>query len=218
MQNGTLLQPDKPATPIDAMFSRALPYAPAGEVWQTHTTIGGRTWRYVLAVDLRAAFPLARTHLWPPPRADESYMVMGWHSRHECGSWSGAGSGSGCAELWPAQREFFQLRTAPIGDEHGFDLQVIAPIWWGLSGRGVALLGETAKITSVSPQRFAAVAASGGDGDALAVELRGAPGERVGLHFCTFQSRSAPAVRHNMLVEIGLGGRVSVTLPSLQRS
>ena len=37
--NGTLLQPDKPATPIDAMFSPSAPFRPPGEVWQTHTRI-----------------------------------------------------------------------------------------------------------------------------------------------------------------------------------
>eukprot|EP01052_Picozoa_sp_SAG31_P016505 SAG31_NODE_1095_length_9928_cov_5.441042_8_plen_1013_part_00 len=218
--HGELLHADKPATPIDAMFSPHHPYRPSGEVWQTHVEFEGLgIWRYVLAIDVDDAWPMQRAHLWPATpqtrSSNRGEMVMRWHDRHLCGH------GPGCATRWPADSAPLQLRTdkpqpLPSGQQnHGFDLLVLAPIIWSTSGRGIALLGEVAKITSVSRARFRNVttAISGESSALLSIELGGAPLEFVEVAFVTFLNEGAEPIQQTKLLQLDATGGCLATLP-----
>lgn len=52
--NGRLLQPDRPATAIDAQFVKLAfkKGGPSGEVWSTESTVGGVCFGIVLAAQL----------------------------------------------------------------------------------------------------------------------------------------------------------------------
>lgn len=191
--NGTLLQPDKPATPIDAMFSQSALVRPPGEVWQAHTKLDAVTvgtsnaqveqavlWRYVLGVD--TVYSLHQEQLWPPnPNRDT--VVVSWHSRHACVTTTT--SSTTCVQRRNATQSY-ELATAPMVDlEHGFDLLVFAPIIWTSSGRGIALLGELSKIVTVSEARFGQSVAIYPNGS-MGVLLRGAPREELRLNYLLY--------------------------------
>ena len=138
--NGTLLQPDKPATPIDAMFSPSAPFQPPGELWQTHTKLqtvsasnvdAGQEhmlWRYLLGVDTN--YNVRQAHLWPPDPSARDTVAVSWHSRHACV----VSTASTCGQRWGAT-EAYELVTAPmVALEHGFDFVVVAQIVWSASG------------------------------------------------------------------------------------
>ena len=210
--NGTLLQPDKPSTPIDAMFSPSPPFRPPGEVWQTHTRLidnGDGTevlWRFVLAVDTQ--FSLRHDDLWPADAQARDSLAVSWHTRHRCGEEVQSRSGqSECARRWNASSTY-KLRTSPMVDlEHGFDFVVSAPILWSSSGRGISFLGELSKIVTVSSARFGQQIRCERDGT-LTMQLRGAPGEQVELTYAVFANEKATAVYHRRrfaLDESGLG-------------
>jgi hypothetical protein len=218
--HGELLHPDKPATPIDAMFSPHRPYRPDGEVWQTHTEVGGYIWRYVLAIDVNDAWPLQRMHLWPQATAanrsshTSGEMVMHWHDRHLCGR------GPGCATHWPAESAPLQLHTdqpqppLPSGQhDHAFDLLVLAPIIWTPSGRGIALLGEAAKITSVARARFRKITVATGSSALLSIELAGAAFEFCEIAFVTFLDEGAEPIQQTKLLRLDATGGCLATLP-----
>jgi hypothetical protein len=210
--NGTLLQPDKPSTPIDAMFSPSAPFRPPGEISQTHTRLtsvgggGDMVWRYVLAVD--TDYPLHQDDLWPADARPRDSLAVSWHTRHHCGEEALSRTGqSKCAERWNASSAY-QLQTSPmVALEHGFDLLMSAPIMWSSSGRGISLLGELSKIVAVSSARFGQELALQHDGT-LALKLRGAPREQVELTYAGFEHKGAAAVYHRQLVALddhGLG-------------
>jgi hypothetical protein len=54
-EDGLLLKPDKPATPIDRTFT---PYSPPAEVWETYSAKGGRRWHYLFIFDQKEDFEL----------------------------------------------------------------------------------------------------------------------------------------------------------------
>ena len=209
-QNGSLLHADKPATPIDAMFSPSSPYRPAGEIWQTHSRHGELLWRYVLAVDVNESFAMHTQHLWPAKVDNTSSsrtMVMSWHSRHLC-----AGADAGCARLWEGAKGPFPVQTSSeSAGENGFELLVIAPAVFTTSGEGIALLGEPSKVVSVSGNRFSGMARTD---TGLQFELHGAPGEAVHLSFVTFATPTAAAVQHMRSVLLDERGVSAVTLPA----
>lgn len=216
-QDGSLLHADKPATPIDAMFSPSAPFRPAGEIWQTHVRLGDWLWRYVLAVDVNESFALHTQHLWPPGNATASSrddmltsaVVMPWHSRHAC-----AGV-TGCVRPWEASKLFSVQTGSEFSGrgENGFDLLVVAPTVWTAAGHGIALLGETAKVVSVSGNRFFDMARTE---SGLGFELRGAPGETVHLSFVTFATPTAAGVQRTRSVRLGERGTSErVVLPDM---
>jgi hypothetical protein len=205
--NGTLLQPDKPATPIDAMFSPTAPFRPEGEVWQTHTQLGSGAeevmWRYVVGID--TSYELHHDQLWPRGHAHDT-LVLPWHTRYECND-TRLDTPTGCIIRWD-WHDTFSLHTTPMQQEleHGFDMIVVAPIMWSASGKGIALLGELSKIVSVSSSRFAHMALQ--SNGTLHMELQGAPHEQVYLVYYTFENREdatgARRIRSLVLGECGL--------------
>lgn len=201
--NGTLLHPDKPATPIDAMFSALSPSRPPGEVWQTHTSInisagGTLLWRYILGVDTH--FTLRHEHLWPTDIFARDTVGLSWRARQQS-----------CGERWNMSG-VYELQTAPMsGLEHGFDLVTVAPIVWTRGGKGVSLIGEADKYVSVSRARFGQRMVVHSNGT-LGLRLRGAPNESVCLVYVVFShGGDEGACRREMFV-LGDDGALDVLL------
>ena len=106
-----------------------------------------------------------------------------------------------------------ELRTAPmVGLEHGFDLIVVAPIMWTGSGSGIALLGELAKIVTVSSARFGSSLTLHPNGT-LGIALRGAPHEQVELAYVVYGHRGdmSGSCRRRSFV-LGAEGLLGVTV------
>jgi hypothetical protein len=230
--NGTLLQPDKPSTPIDAMFAASSSAdLPVGEIWQTHARIGSLVWRYISAVDVSEPYSLRRAHVWPADQdAHLDTLVMPWHSRQACSTATpptttarNTSLPDGCARFWSGSggsaatgsnvsSDALEVQTTPmVGLEHGFDLFVVAPIARSVDGRGVALLGEIGKIVSVSSNRFADAAT---DATGMAVVLNGGAHEVVDIVWYTFRGRrDATCTRHTQRLELDRTGNTTAHLP-----
>lgn len=182
--DGVLLKPDRPAFPLDAMFlPHARPYTVATEV-----DVPGAG-RYALV----AGFHLARAH---PDRtaADEVFALVSYDGVDPGAMfpWPDAVSDwslDPAAELGldDAPRVALDWRTGTVtpldGDPidlpsapgcYDWTYVVLAPVL----DNGLALLGETAKYVPVADRRIRKVATRG---DAVIVDLLGAPGETVVL-------------------------------------
>lgn len=158
--DGTLLQPSRPATPIDAMF---LPGWPSGaRVWHTPSFAAGaslasRWWATVLAIDVATPLGVAATDLSPPPTGPYVYAL-----------WSPGVSAmaAACADGAPAARCVapFGAGAPPLTIQTGgeaadyskpHEVYSLAPVY----PNGYALVGELGKVTRVSVQRFLALVA-----------------------------------------------------------
>lgn len=165
MEDGTLLQPDAPATALDAQL-RQLAFGrggPRGEVWSTRTLVGGVAYQQLLVAQLEASYALDTVAEWPaaseggPPRP----MVVVSNA-----------AGGPVATALPLGRT---LPLSPCG-RADFELLLASPVL----ANGWAVLGELGKFVPVSAARFAAIRAVG---DSVEVELRGVPKEVVQLSF-----------------------------------
>ena len=223
--NGTLLQTDKPATPIDDMFSFAPPSKPAGmgEVWQTHTRVGSMLWRYIVAIDVNELYLLQQHQLWPRGESVEGSMVVGWHARYRCAaSTSGRKNGvnssvttlpDGCGEWW-GDSSAFKVATGPMaGLEHGYDMLLVAPVVRNADGYGIVLLGEPSKIVSVSGSRFLSAIV---DRAGMHVTVAGAANETVSLLWYTVSNatvlQNAEVRRHSLNLALPQAGVATASL------
>ena len=158
--DGLLLQPDRPATPIDAnILARVAPGArgPGGVVLSTYSDLSGQRWTYILAVGV-PPYQLRTAEVGLPA------STLG-HVAVEANTTSVA-------------RPFDEKSALPLRSlgEWDFQLWTIAP----RSSNGWALLGEAAtKWVGVSRRRFVSVAEATGGG--LLVHCRGVGGERIQL-------------------------------------
>lgn len=158
--DGLLLQPDRPATPIDGnILSRVSPGAagPSGVVLSTHSDVSGLRWTYVLAV--RVPTYQLRPHEVALQRSNYGRVAVEANTTGEA-------------------RPFDEANPLPLRSlgESDFQLWTVAP----RSSNGWALLGEVAsKWVGVSRRRFTSVVedATGG----LLVGCRGAAGEQISL-------------------------------------
>eukprot|EP00039_Didymoeca_costata_P022263 m.4153 g.4153 ORF g.4153 m.4153 type:complete len:922 (-) comp2906_c0_seq1:25-2790(-) len=179
---GKLLQPTKPATPIDAMYSPEPPFCPSGEIWQTHTQIGSISWHYILAVDVNPGYSLTREHLYPQPNTQD-YALVHWRDRESCTS-------SSCFSLWRANQSLDVITPGhPTTPDHAYDLilaaPLLAPSTLGSSTPSIALLGELDKVTSVSTWRFPNITVTN---QGVTVTMQGAPDEHVDVYYIVFNS------------------------------
>ena len=161
MTNGTLLQPDRPATPIDASILAMVSGGTLrGTVWSTGSHISAAEYTYVLAAETGLAnltsddlgLEASTQYLAVEAKATPATLVDG-------------------SALVPVSV------ATPLGvnSSKASDFQV-----WTISPTlpsGWTLLGEaTSKWVPVSGDRFVGVTATA---SSLKVDLRGAPGEEV---------------------------------------
>jgi hypothetical protein len=151
---------------------------PLGEVYSTHATVSGLTWRYVVGVQLSSDYNVTTRDLAISGAASYvSYQydeaVPGFRPRTASDVLPVAGASAvllraSMDEMCATGPDFgVQTRCFP------FQLHAVAPV----APNGWALTGETGKFVPVSNQRIASIAALAGGGFAL--ELKGAPGEEV---------------------------------------
>lgn len=179
--DGTLLQPSRPATPLDASFYPAR--APAGRITQAPSFIdaGGApgAWPWyvsILAVNVAAPFALLPSDLSPQPPSAARMVAVNWARGYAAiaAACADGADAAGCAVPFSA--------AAPLRIETGgenpdrskpHDIFSLAP----LLDNGYALLGELDKFVRVSLQRFARVVADapGVPVPNLVLELRGFP-------------------------------------------
>ena len=148
--SGTLLQPSRPATTIDACFYQAAFGGSAGPVaakprnypvWSTHTLVSGIKFAHVLAIELDQSFPITPGML--PVDVDAAAHVLYMQ-------WTGFGAASNITAA-----EFSAKAPIKLTSCGGLDFQVhhIVPVF----PNGVALLGEPHKWVPISVARFRAV-------------------------------------------------------------
>ncbi|KAJ1458189.1 hypothetical protein M885DRAFT_95114 [Pelagophyceae sp. CCMP2097] len=195
--DGKLLQPDAPATTLDAaLFARArLPGADAnlaaGELWGASAVVAGLHFRQVLAAETVALTLTPRVVYGgaaapPPPHGAVAFEANA----------TGA----------PVVFDEAHPLVLPATDAFSFQLWTFAP----LLGNGWALLGETAKWVTASNDRIVDVAYDGGG---VAVVVRGQPGERVTLHFLPPASPGRATLAATCTV--AESGVVKMTVPDL---
>lgn len=206
--DGTLLQPDKPLTPLDWTLwpdlatpliqfedctGGAFPCRP--QLLQTHTALvaaDGETrlqWHHVVAVAVRA-YPLSIADFWPalPLPTNWSYAIVRRTGLgHACHDGAPAFAPGGCAtsSVCPGPGGGICLPVADTGV--GFWDAANLHLAWALylfaprTPDGWALFGELDKYNPAAAARLASVdlAPAGGG---LAVLVTGAPGETVSLY------------------------------------
>ena len=186
------------------------PQGPLGEIYSTHATVSGMTWRYVVGVQLAARRNITVRDLaitLGTSEATPSDMVA--ETTHVSYRYDEAAPGfepQRAEELRPVTADGVVLELHASSNEmctvyaggstsgdtrvqtrcFPFELHAIAP----LASNGWVLLGETGKFVPVSAQRLASVTALPGGGFEL--ELLGAPSEVVRMGAADVRGGSAP--------------------------
>jgi hypothetical protein len=199
---GTLLQPSRPATAIDACFFQAafgssrrsdkvsaaasvgpIPNKPKNyPVWSTHTAIAvsekGRTtmraWTHVFALHLKKPFGVLPSHLPLDVDTTNTPLMIQWTG------W-GASSNVTLGGIFGPRNPI----KLPACAAHDFQLHHAAPVFL-FGTRGIALLGEPAKWVPVASRRIASVTVyhpAPISSSSLDVVVTGDPGEEVELAF-----------------------------------
>jgi hypothetical protein len=170
MANGTLLQPGRALTAIDAVFLGMAftddAARPNGVVMTTDSEIGGHRWGLVLAAELKVAYELPVSTIFS---ADSSMPAPAEHVVVESNFTMNS---TAKVHIVPRGGTFL----LPVSDKVNFTLHSLAPV----SVSGWALLGELSKWVPVSAARFKAVATSGGVPTA---KIAGMEGEVVAVSF-----------------------------------
>ena len=162
------------------------PQGPLGEVYSTHATVGGSTWRYVVGVQLAADYNVTRHDLAlgnDPSTGTGEYVSYRYDASApgfrppSTEDLVAAAAGrvltlkAGTEEMCKTAPDFgVTTRCFP------FELFAVAPV----ASNGWVLTGETGKFIPVSNQRLASVDAlprSAGGG--FSVSIKGEPGESV---------------------------------------
>jgi hypothetical protein len=174
--DGLIIQPDRPASYIDAMFddttilgantiwSHNTGQHPArGHVWSTHVAINATVTYFVLSIDIKIPYQLSALDLYPPPCMmhqveckSNAMVVYRWGNR--CVNGTDDAVRSGCVTIAEDANRLATLITNDRGvavknDTHTFDLHQFAPIL----SNGWVLLGDLQKYVSVSSKRFASI-------------------------------------------------------------
>ena len=180
MANGTLLQPDRAATAIDAVFhgmaftAESSPTPPEGVVMATESVVGGgggqQRWGLVVAAELKSAYNLAPSAVFSVSDEDASSLA----EEYAVVESNFTRNDSAADVRVVARASTFPL---PASDKVNFTVHAFAPI---SSPSGWALLGELSKWVPVSAARFKGVTAQGND---LTAEVAGAEGETVSVSF-----------------------------------
>ena len=189
-EDGTLLKPSWPLTPIDSYFSaRAGMQAvgPKGELYATYTTLPGQdkagsdaySVGHILAMDLQNSYTLSLPTELPSPARPSNSAETSYFT------WATNTSACGSAAAPTVTRGAISLEVSACGKS---DFQVLhaAPEVICATHEGAAtqwgLLGEAGKWVPVSPQRFRDVGCISGTAG-FAVTVVGTPEEKVTVRF-----------------------------------
>jgi hypothetical protein len=221
-QNGTLLQPSFPLTPVEDLLTglQGTLDVKSGHVWATFTAVPGGTGPWFTALSysygvVQPPYPLLPRHLAP---------LIDWEQQQGAGCAppsnpsdfasfpSGAflGAGNALCGSWVAWDRAHPAVAAPFSDAAPIQLP-LAPLslaQWNVAPvvDGLAFLGEEGKVAAVSSFRFSSIASVGG---AATVALRGAPGEAVTLLWA-----AAPGFAiARKTVALGGDGTAAATVP-----
>ena len=187
------------------------PQGPLGEVYSTHVTISGMTWRYVVGVQLSADFNISASDMAIRPAGvtddagefDDADVAVAAVA-HVSYKFDDATTfkpmtsadlapfgGASDAKLTLRRSDGELCETAPrfkiTTKCFPFQWHAIAPV---AASNGWALTGEVGKFMPVSSQRIASVAAVAGGG--FSVELKGAVGEVVEMGAADVNGGKAP--------------------------
>ena len=159
--DGTLLQPSRPATPIDASFLPGWPSA--ARIWHAPSYaagaegLAGLWWSTVLAIDVAEPLPLTAADLSPPPVGPYVYVPWSPGVAALAVACADGAPADGCVGSFGEGAPPLVVQTGGEGADASkpHELYSLAPVYTN----GYALLGELGKVTRVSVQRFIAVAA-----------------------------------------------------------
>lgn len=158
--DGTLLQPSRPATPVDASFLPGWPSA--ARIWHAPSFaagagLAGRWWSTVLAIDVAAPLSLTAADLSPPPVGPYVYVPWSPGAAALAVACADGAPAAGCVGSFGEGAPPLVVQTGGEGADASkpHELYSLAPVY----ANGYALLGELGKVTRVSMQRFVAVAA-----------------------------------------------------------
>ena len=229
--DGTLLQPDKPLTPLDwsifpdgeqrIAFADCAVQGPHNQwpcrpqLLQTHTAVSGLQWHHIVAVAVDA-YALSLADLWPAPPPQQ----LGWHYavvrrsvlEHGCVEGAPAFGPGGCATstVCPGGDSDTNSTCFPVIDTKvGFWDVANLHIAWAqyllapCSPEGWCLLGEMGKYNPASKQRLQTVAFGPGG---VTATVAGVKDENVELFAITPHHRIAVAK-----VIIGADGHAQAT-------
>ncbi len=208
--DGLLLKPDRPATPIDAMF---LPHS-RPFITKTYSRRDGiGKWTYLAAYHFARRHPdrRLRDRLFASLTYDGNEMSRFFVYPNRVTDWR-VNLERDLGTRGPVVVYNWRTQTAAVADnafdlpkiEHlyDFDYLVLAPIF----ANGLALIGETGKFVTVADKRFARIEI--GDED-IALLVIGVPGETISLS--AFDTRSQNMIAP-VSVTIGPEGIASATI------
>lgn len=182
-KDGTLLQPTRPATTIDACLLQAA-FGSGGPVpnrdrvypvMSTHTIVSGVKWAHVLSIELNQTFMLKPSHLPLDLTSSQQYVA-----------WKGYGSSSNVTVLGKFTASTpIELRPNNAGC---FNLIHAAPV----HSNNYVFLGEPEKWVPIAVARVKTVEASSSD---IRVVISGDGGEIVTLVFAHADSYELTLVK-----------------------
>eukprot|EP00435_Cladocopium_sp_Y103_P075365 s16_g56.t2 len=188
--DGLILQPDKPATSIDASFKVALE-APGrqlqGHIWSTYAEVDviplRLPWHYVLSIDVKVRWQLQVDYFFPPlamTGGARGWVARRWHAAHrptacldgQLAVRSGCLLGPSAVAEADLPRILNDRPVMVANDTHQFDLLQLSPVL----ENGWVLLGELGKYVSVSRKRFPRMTATP---EGISVEVMGGKNEEI---------------------------------------
>ena len=215
--DGTILQPEKPFTPIDASYRQVLSpierQLRSAAVWSTYSQAksnmtseavlasSGRAVQYhIIAVESQGDVPLFGSDLYPTPPAGAVFAVRDWHRSAKCVDGLDAVA-TGCIRTTTGQAGD-PLVTLDQGMHwpHGNYTTQLYTATLLMQG-AFTLLGELDKFVPLSSKRFSAVESTL---ESLTATLSGKPGEIV--HLTALKPQSDSWVVATADVKIGLDG------------
>ena len=184
------------------------PQSATGEIYSTHTTVSGYTWRYVVGVQVAVPFNVTAGALGISDSSGGKFVS---YTYSDSAMWRVAAA----ADVKPfggqllvdrSPQDMCQTGQQPLNVStrcFGFELQTVAPV----TSNGWTLLGETDKFLPVSNQRIESVQAVAAGGFRLV--LKGQVGEAVTMGAVDVKGGAAPVF---VSATIGAGGTAELLL------
>ena len=221
--DGTILQPERPMTPIDATYRQAVSRSErqldSAAIWSTFSRAAGPAARgsaaaaaapaqyHIIGVDVdttgthKGTVPVFASDVYPTPSSGAKFAVRDWHRSGNCTDGADAVA-SGCVRVTEGTEDDPLVRldggmTWPFGT-HTMQLHTATV----LDPERVTLLGELGKFVPLSSKRFSNVRATKGGG--LMATVVGLPREVV--HVVALRPRGASWAVARTDVTIGADG------------
>jgi hypothetical protein len=186
--DGTLLQPSRPATMVDAAIISAATGGPwTGQLYSTFSRIGDWQFDHIIAAEMKTASKLTP---WMIGRRDKSQQLVVYNvSRNGALEW---------AQIFSENHPI----PIPVCDKSDFGVWHTSPVF----PNGFAFLGELSKWVSVAPARYSNFEATP---NSIRVTASGVAGESVTTVF--YEAASGKA--QELICKIGESGKVQMTIP-----